>query len=146
MMEAHGMVEINHGIAWQDDWKLGNEQVDLQHKKLFSLLGDIVNSCIDGSSTGKLQETLDFLVNYTVRHFHFEEELQRQYNYPLYDEHKKLHEDFKVTVGELMEKFQKNGSSTELSNDVNKIVIKWLINHIQREDKKIGEHIRSVTG
>jgi hemerythrin len=68
------------------------------------------------------------------------------YNYPEYNEHKQFHEDFKITVGELAEKFYKNGSSAELSSDVNKTVIRWLINHIQREDKKIGEHVRSVTG
>ena len=140
------MVEINEGIAWRDEWALGNEQVDLQHKKLFALLSELVNACIEGSSTAKLQETLDFLVNYTVRHFHFEEELQLRHKYPGYEEHKKLHEDFKITVGELVDKFHKNGSSTELSNDVNKVVIKWLIKHIQQEDQKIGAYIRKTTG
>ena len=137
---------INQGIAWKDSFALGNEQVDLQHKKLFALLSEIVNACMDGSDTGKLHETLDFLVNYTVRHFHFEEELQLRYNYPEYEQHKQLHEDFKITVGELVEKFNKNGSSTELSKTVNRIIVRWLINHIQREDKKIGVYIRSVQG
>ena len=135
---------INQGLAWKDSFALGNEQVDLQHKKLFELLSEIVNACIDGSDTGKLQATLDFLVNYTDRHFHFEEELQLRYNYPEYEKHKKLHDDFKITVGELVEKFHKNGSSTELSRDVNRTVVRWLINHIQGEDKKIGDYIRNI--
>jgi len=42
-------------------------------------------------------------------------------------------------------RFEKNASSEELSNDVNKIVVRWLIGHIQMEDKKIGKHIRSIT-
>ncbi|MCL2669277.1 MAG: hemerythrin family protein [Syntrophaceae bacterium] len=135
---------INQGIAWNDSFKLGNEQVDLQHKKLFELVSDLVNACMDGSDTKKLQETLGFLVNYTVRHFHFEEQLQLEYNYPEYDRHRQLHENFKITIGELVERFNKNGSSAELSNDVNKIVVGWLANHILREDKKIGEHIRNT--
>ena len=138
------MGTMNQGVAWNDRFKLGNEQVDLQHKKLFELVSDLVNACIDGSDMGKLQETLGFLANYAVRHFHFEEELQLQYNYPGYKEHKQLHEDFKITVGELVARFNENGSSTELSNDVNKIVVRWLINHIQREDKRIGDYIRSL--
>ena len=136
----------NQGIAWNDKYNLGNEQVDLQHKKLFELVNGLVNACIDGTDADQLRETLDFLVNYTVRHFHFEEELQQQYDYPDYDRHKQLHEDFKKTVGELVERFNQNGSSAELSGDVNKIVVRWLINHIQREDSKIGGHIQKVTG
>ena len=132
------------GVAWNDSYKLGNEQVDLQHKKLFEMVNDLINSCMDGSDVIKLQETLGFLVNYTVRHFHFEEELQLRYGYPEYEAHKQMHEDFKVTVGELVARFERNGSTTELSNDVNKIMVRWLVNHIQREDKKIGVYIASL--
>ena len=117
----------------------------LESGGLFDLVNELVNACMDGSDTEKLQDTLRFLVDYTVRHFHFEEELQLQYHYPDYDRHKQLHDDFKQTVGELVEKFNQNGSSSELSSDVNRIVVRWLINHIQREDKKIGEHIRHVS-
>ena len=138
------MVEISSGIAWNDSYCLGNEQIDRQHKKLFELVSGLVNACMDGSDTEKLQETLTFLGNYTVQHFYFEEELQLQYNYPEYGKHKQLHEDFVKTVGELTESFHKNGSSTELSNNVNKVVVKWLINHIQREDKKIGDYILNM--
>jgi hemerythrin len=137
------MAEINQGVAWNDKFALGHEQIDLQHKKLFELLSKLVNACIDGSATEKLKETLGFLVDYTVWHFPFEEELQRKYNYPEYDKHKQLHENFKTIIGELVEKLNKNGASAELSADVNKVVIRWLINHIQREDTKIGEYIRN---
>jgi len=138
------MGEKTIGVAWNDSYKLGNEQVDLQHKKLFEMVNDLINSCLDGSDVVKLKETLGFLVNYTIRHFHFEEELQLQYGYPEYETHKQMHEDFKVTVGELVARFEKNGSSLELSNDVNKIMVRWLVNHIQREDKKIGLYIASL--
>jgi hemerythrin len=139
------MSETKQGIAWKESYSLGNEQIDLQHKKLFELVDGLVNDCIDGIDAVKLQETLTFLANYTVRHFHFEEELQKQYEFPEYESHKQLHEDFKVTVGELMDRFKQNGSSTELSSDVNRIVVRWLVNHILREDKKIGVHIRNKT-
>jgi len=101
---------------------------------------------MDGTDTGKLKDTLDFLVYYTIRHFDDEEALQLQYNYPEYSRHKQLHEDFKVTVGELVQRFEQNGSSTELSNDVNKIIVRWLINHIQHEDLKIALHIQGIPG
>jgi len=136
------MSGIQHGIAWNESYALGNEQVDAQHKNLFELVSKLIGACIAGHETEKLQEILDFLVNYTVQHFTDEEALQLVFNYPEYVKHKKLHEDFKVTVGELVKNFLDNGSSIELSNNVNKIVVRWLVNHITYEDKKIGIYIR----
>ena len=138
------MSEIEYGIAWSDSYRLGNAQVDSQHRTLFELLSKLVSACQDGTDTVTLQETLEFLANYTVLHFNDEESLQIQYNYPDFPRHKQLHEDFKDTVGIFVQDFRKNGSSEELSKIVNKIVVRWLINHIQQEDKKIGRHIDSI--
>ena len=84
------------------------------------------------------------MVNYTVHHFYDEELLQVQYSFPDYARHKQLHDDFKKTVGELVQRFAESGSSEELSCDVNKVVVRWLTGHIRQEDKKIGEHMRRV--
>lgn len=136
------MESIQYGIAWQDSYRLGNEKVDHQHRQIFELLSGLIGSCLDGSNEETLKKTLDFLVNYTVQHFYDEESLQVQYNYPEYVRHKRLHEDFKYTVAGIVEKFNEQGSSAELSSDLNKIVARWLVSHITREDKKIGQFIR----
>jgi len=138
------MSNFKFGVAWNDSMKLGNEQVDNQHYQLFEMLSDLVGSCLDGSDITNLRKTLNFLVSYTVRHFVDEEALQVKYNFPDYKRHRQLHEDFKVTVGELVQRFEDSGSTENLSNDVNKIIVRWLINHINGEDKKIGAHIREV--
>lgn len=137
------MSQITQGVAWKDEYKLGNKQVDDEHHQLFVMVSELINSCADGSDMAKLKETLDFLVNYTVFHFGDEEALQLRYNYPDYERHKQLHEDFKATVLNLAQNFEKSGSTEELSNNVNKIIVRWLINHILREDKKIGDYIRN---
>ena len=133
-----------HGVAWSENYSLGNSQLDEQHKQLFEFVSDLVGACIDGSSTEKLNETLDFLVNYTVRHFNDEEALQIEYEYADFERHKKMHDDFKAEVGELVQRFNDSASPEELNNDINRIVVRWLINHIQREDRKIGNHIRQA--
>jgi hemerythrin-like metal-binding protein len=136
---------LERGIAWSDDLLTGNALVDMQHQRLFERVSDLVHSCEDGSGAGKLKEILDFLVVHTVRHFADEEALQLEYDYPGYEEHKMLHDNFKTTVGDLVQRFTEIGSSAELSDDVNRIVVKWLVDHIQHEDRRISEHIRRVT-
>ena len=138
------MEDIRHGLAWQESYKLGDDRVDGQHRQIFALLSGLVCSCLDGSSVDQLKETLDFLVDYTIRHFYDEESLQVQYNYPGYGNHKQLHEDFKATVSGIAQKYNEEGSTDELCNCLNKIVARWLVCHITREDKKVGEYIRMV--
>jgi len=138
--------DYRYGLAWSEKFELQNEEVDSQHRRLFELLSELVAACMDGTDTVKLKETLDFLVDYTIKHFLDEEMLQLRYNYPDYKNHRQMHEAFKITVSELVLKYDRNGSSIELSNDVNKIIIQWLVNHIQKEDMKIGRHIRKITG
>ena len=136
---------MKYGIAWNDSYKLGNDKVDEQHRTLFELVGSLAYACMEGREAETLMRTLDFLVNYTVQHFNDEEQLQIQFDFPDYERHKQLHEDFKLTVAGLVQRYKESASAEDLSNDVNRIVARWLVNHIQREDKKIGEHIRSVS-
>jgi len=143
--KANTPAVLEHGISWNDSYELGNAMVDAQHRKLFGLVNDLIKKCEDGSSTEKVRETLDFLVDYAVQHFFDEETLQLENNYPGYEMHKKMHENFKLNVGMFVEQYNENGSSEELNNEVNNFLVRWLINHIQKEDKKIGEYIKSIT-
>ena len=135
------MNQVVKKIAWKDSYRLGHEQVDMQHKEIFEIVYILNNACVDGSGKAKLQETLRFLETYTIQHFYYEEELQLRYSFPEYDNHKKMHGAFAKTVDEVKSIFSENGSSVELSRRLNESLLSWLIHHIQREDTKIGKHI-----
>ena len=142
--KAKEMNEMKQGIKWDDELLLGDEQVDAQHHQLFTLLNSLAIACEDGTEAAKLQETLDFLVNYVKIHFSDEEALQLQSGFPEYKEHKKMHENFKLKVQHLAQRLAENGSSKELASDVNKIVARWVTDHILHKDKKIGIYLRSI--
>ena len=129
------------GIAWDDALILGDEKVDRQHRQMFEMLGELVGACNDGNELEKLEEILDFLVDYTIQHFRDEEALQQRCGYPGYEKHKQLHDQFTVKVGSLVQRFKTNGSTAELFKDLNKTVATWFVEHILTEDKKIREYI-----
>ena len=137
--------KLKHGIAWDDGLLTGNALVDMQHQRIFKRLSDLVQACEDGSDIEKLQDTLGYLVNHTVRHFVDEEALLIEHEYPDYEFHKNEHEAFRDEVTDLVRRFKASGSSAKLSNDVNKSVVRWLVNHIQTEDKIVSEYIRKKT-
>jgi len=131
-------------IAWSEEYELGNDFVDSQHKRLFELVSNIGKTCLEGGDVNTLSETLDFLLQYTVQHFHDEEALQIKCNFPEYEYHKKLHEEFEAIVSEKVAEFKVNGSTEDLSEAVNDFVITWLVNHILKEDMKIGAYIKDT--
>ncbi len=132
------------GISWSADLETGDERVDEQHRRIFELLNNLIVACVDGSDAKRLRETLDFLVDYAIRHFTDEELLQMQYNFPEYKKHKQMHDSLTAQVVELVKRFEASGSSEELSMDVNRVLVAWLISHIIKEDKKIAKHIKSL--
>ena len=137
--------ELEKGFAWDEELMTGNPLVDMQHQKIFEWVNDLVELCEDGSDADKMQDTLEYLVNFTIRHFTDEESLQLRYGYVDYDIHRKMHDQFKTKImDDLMRKFEEHGSSRELSSDVNKIIVRWLANHIKNEDKKMSEFIRVI--
>jgi len=136
---------LDRGIAWDDSLLTGNVIVDMQHQRLFERLSDIADSCEDGGDVAKLYDTLMFLQNSTIRHFTDEEALLLEISYPDYVDHKQKHEAIRQTVEGLVQRFEENGASPELSQDVNRSIVRWLVNHIRQEDIKISEYIRNLT-
>jgi len=128
-------------IAWSEDYELGNDFVDSQHKRLFELVNNIGKTCNEGGDVNTLCETLDFLLQYTVQHFNDEEALQLECNFPEYEYHKKLHREFETAVIEKVSEFKEKGSTEDLLDTVNMFIIEWLVNHILKEDMKIGAYL-----
>ncbi|MCL1829940.1 MAG: bacteriohemerythrin [Oscillospiraceae bacterium] len=132
-----------NGLVWDKKFETGSAIVDRQHKGLCEMVNNLIRQCELGKGAETVQETLTYLVDYTVHHFESEEALQQESGYPEYLEHKQIHNDFKHTVNELVERYNNHGSSVDLVKDIQVIVIEWLTNHMQHEDTKIGAFIRS---
>ena len=140
------MSEWSHGIAWSSDLETGNEAIDSQHKQLFKLTSDLVEACENNRGQEILGETLNFLASYTVQHFADEESLQLEHDFPDYERHKKLHDDFKAKAVELVNQYKQDSNSVDLRLQVNSVIVRWLLQHIKGEDFKIAAHIRKTAG
>ena len=122
----------------------GNIAIDNQHKELIDAINNLLNACSQGKGRDEIKNTIKFLTDYTVKHFNDEEKLQKQYNYPDYAAHKKLHDDFKEEVSKIVDEFEENGTSVVLTFKVNNVIASWLIKHIKGEDKKVANYIKNV--
>jgi len=131
-------------IAWSKELEIGNETIDMQHKKLIEKFNVLMSACADGRGRDELESSLDFLCEYTVQHFSDEEALQRKINYPEYEKHKQLHDDFKVRVTNLVDQFKQEGPSSAIVIRLSTDVGEWLIKHIKREDAKFASYLTYI--
>ncbi len=125
------------------DLETGNTMIDSQHKELLNAINNLLEACSKGKGRDQIKNTLDFLQDYTSKHFHDEEVLQKKYGYPDYVNHKQYHEGFKAVVKGIADELQKQGPTIALVGKVNSNIGNWLVSHIKREDVKVAAHIRS---
>ena len=135
---------LGEGIVWDDEQLTGNTLIDTQHKEIFARISDLLRRCEDGGDKENLEEAFAHLTNYAARHFIDEEALQVEYSYPGYARHKNEHEEYRISIAELTERYRLSGLSYKLIKDVNRIIVRWLVDHINSEDKMMTEYIRSV--
>jgi hemerythrin len=127
---------------WDDSLATGNQLIDDEHKQLIIAINAFFSAC-QKTSNEDLQKTLNFLNDYTIKHFFDEEQLQLQYKYPNYENHKKFHESYKKIVRDLMVEFIQSGAHgdliTKAAHDVGDVIIA----HIKSEDVKLAAYIKA---
>ena len=128
---------------WNPEWATGHELIDDQHKQLIAAVNSLFDAQKSGKGRNEVERTMNFLVEYTTKHFNEEQKLQEESEYPLYPEHKQIHNDFKNTANELFNTLHRDGPSDELISHICVTMGRWVINHIKSEDFKLVAHIKS---
>ena len=131
-------------MHWKEDYKIGIESIDEQHKRLFELLQFVQKSLKKGLVTWETGVAIKELVEYTKYHFSCEEEVMEQYNYSLLDAHRKEHRRLICELKRLLLDLKRGKTVTSM--DLIKILTHWIVNHILDEDLKLrGLETASVT-
>lgn len=128
-------------MVWHKKYETGNEQVDNEHKEIFMLVQKVIDAAFDDNDS-KIEETLDFLANYTVSHFRHEEAIMDESSYPEAPLHKKQHSDFVNEVVALSERVKNETDGRKNSLDISNVLVDWLINHVLGSDKIMASHYR----
>jgi hemerythrin-like metal-binding protein len=95
--------------VWDETFATGDKTIDSQHQMLFDVLNRLLAAMRTGEAKEELKKAVDFLNEYTIKHFFDEEQIQQQAHYPDYPNHRKMHEAFKETVRELAHELILNG-------------------------------------
>ena len=129
---------------WDSSLETGYEKVDNQHKQLVAAVNSLMEASAEGKGDEAVMKTLDFLTGYAVKHFADEEQLQVNYEYPDYLNHKRIHDDFKGTVAELVKRVRNEGPTESIIGEVSGIIGAWLLNHIKGDDFRMAAYVKAA--
>ncbi|GHE83962.1 bacteriohemerythrin [Thalassotalea profundi] len=126
-------------IKWKDEYSVGIEAIDNDHKKLLNLLNQVNTAYDYAMSESYEKEALTDLVNYTKYHFEREEKLMAENDYPELETHKLQHKNMIEQVDQFVERYNKEGH--ECLHIISDFLTQWLINHINGTDKAYSKHL-----
>ena len=124
-------------IEWNESYSVNNEEIDAQHKKLFSIVNTLHDALMNKDSndiTLARDAALKSLEEYSQEHFSFEERYLQSIGYPEFEQHKKEHGKFIQRVAKLRNELSISG--VLVPTEVMNIVVEWLSSHTLREDQK----------
>jgi hemerythrin len=129
-------------LHWSNDLDTGIVVIDKQHRRIVDYINEL-SAAHDKGDASVTSHVLNELVEYTLSHFSFEEELQEKANYPFLKAHKRVHEIFTRRVAE-MQKRAANGE--DVTDEVLSMLKIWLINHIKGDDADYVQSVKNTPG
>ena len=78
-------------IVWKETYCCGNKVLDTQHKSLFRIANELIESILTPLPHEVISRTIENLINEVALHFHDEETVLRSINFPMVDKHTTEH-------------------------------------------------------
>jgi NNP family nitrate/nitrite transporter-like MFS transporter len=121
-------------ISWSDEFSVGIDAIDHEHKHLLVLINKIDVLIQDGGTYEQFAPVVTDLIDYSDRHFAHEEKLLEENHCPDLDRHKKSHDRLREELSHWQAKVA--AATVEDMNEHMLFLRIWFPGHILNEDKK----------
>ena len=138
MQTGHELLLLH--LSWKDDYRVGVDTYDKQHKDLFTVSNKLISAIVNNESSEIIAEILQQLYKDTEAHFNDEQSYLEKRNCVFIERHKKEHSFLLKQLNLKAESFETNNISAYdfISFICNDLISK----HILGEDKLSFEDIR----
>jgi len=121
-------------IGWNESYRLGIDSIDKQHRRLFDLINALYVSYGQHKSRTEIEKVMKELVDYTVYHFGYEEQIFDAIEYKETNRHIEQHKKFINKIEEYYRQFRQGDDTVAI--DLVHFLQDWLVNHIAKTDKQ----------
>ena len=127
-----------------EEFMTGIEPVDQQHQRLVDMVAQLENvrKTTYPSQDQKhdaVGNIVSEMIDYTIRHFAFEESLMEDAQYKFFSAHKRIHELLIQRAGEYKERWV---SGEDIADELYDVLKRWLFNHILNDDKAYASAVK----
>jgi hemerythrin len=126
-------------MKWKDEYSVGIEEIDSQHKELLRLFSVVEDAVKVGQGWSAIHFSILAVTDAARFHFRFEEALMRLYAYPGLEKHRKSHLEILAKADRIVAESLQNNTSDEVATYFRN----WLVAHIQGSDRSYSQHILS---
>lgn len=126
-------------LSWRNEYRVGVEQIDEEHRYLFDLINAFHDTHVGGTNRSALGQILNRLVHYAEQHFRHEEAIMKAEAYPAFVEHCALHEDLYLTIFRLSEELA--AGSLRVDMETVRFIRSWLVTHIVQHDLQFSDYV-----
>ena len=123
-------------MRWRSSFECGHPVIDMQHRELFNISNELINSVLDRRPKVGTEFLLHELVEHIKDHFISEEEVLARTHYPELEEHRKIHRQLLGRATELEETYREG--LLPVSELVGFIAYDVISAHIVQEDLKFA--------
>lgn len=131
-------------MEWTPDLSVGVSMIDEQHKVWFQKANNLFEAGQKHQAKEFIGELLDFLDDYTKKHFRDEEQYMLRIQYPEFDAQKQAHTAFIEQLNKLKKDYSESGGNILVIINADQLVLGWLTSHITNMDKKIGQYAKTL--
>jgi hemerythrin len=123
-------------LVWTPELDTGIAVIDRQHERIVDLINAFGAA---GHDQDAIADALGELVDYTMSHFAFEEELMEEAGYQFCAAHKRVHDMFTRRVNEYKLRFD---AGEDVADELRSMLSRWLFNHIRNDDKAYADSVK----
>jgi hemerythrin len=127
-------------FTWTDDYSIGIETIDAQHRKMFDMINDLYEAMQDGSGSSILKPLLHAVKDYTVTHFALEERYMSEAGDLGLRAHRQEHLELIDKVDDLLDQLPDGGAALSIETLV--FLRGWLVTHICGTDMKMAPYLK----
>ncbi|WP_317398020.1 bacteriohemerythrin [Anaerotruncus colihominis] len=124
---------------WKESYRIGIDLIDRQHEELFRATDTLVRAIEANADKQTFRQTITFLKDYTVRHFHDEEAYQASIHYSGMEDHKKAHRKFTGIILDYERRLVESDFDIRIVKDLAGTLTAWLIYHVADADQRIAK-------
>ena len=127
-------------VSWTNALLTGIDEVDAEHRYYFEILHRFNKARADGFDPRRVRTLLNDLLAYIDMHFRNEEAIMRAAGYPAFERHIASHRRAAEAIQQM---FASAPDDAVIHEFLNAFLSRWLVNHIQSEDRAFGELMES---